>query len=105
MDRQDLTGQRAIAIFLLAAVAFSPLFVSVFSGSGVTLGIPTLFLYIFGAWGLVVLAIGVNVFRSESGEREGQSPPAQGGPEQLEAYGDLDALAGSDIFPRRDRRF
>ena len=67
MKREDLTGQRAIAIFFLAAIAFSPVFISIFSGEGFVLGIPKLFFYLFLAWGLVVLAIAVNVFRSGAG--------------------------------------
>ena len=69
MRREDLTGQRAIAIFILAAVGFSPVFISIFSGPdpSFVLGIPVLVLYLFLAWGLVVLAIAVNVYRSGSG--------------------------------------
>ncbi|MDX1400401.1 MAG: hypothetical protein R3245_00620 [Kiloniellales bacterium] len=67
MNREDLTGQRAVAIFFIAALAFSPVFLSVFSGEGFVFGVPRLFFYLFLVWGLVVLAIAVNVIRAGAG--------------------------------------
>ena len=78
MNKQELTGQRAIAIFLVSVVAFSPLFLSIFSRPDFLLGLPQLYVYIFAVWGLVVLAIGVNVFRAKSDTGETR-PPASGG--------------------------
>lgn len=66
MNKQELTGQRAIAIFLLATVAFSPIFLLIFSKPVFFLGLPQLYLYIFAVWGLVILAIGINVYRIKS---------------------------------------
>jgi TctA family transporter len=83
MNKQELTGQRAIAIFLVAAVAFSPIFLSIFSKPLFLFGLPQLYVYIFVVWWLVVLAIGINVFRAkgDSGEvRPGSGDFAAGGP-------------------------
>ncbi len=75
MNDSDLTGQRAIAIFLLAGVAFSPVFLAIFSEQRGIFGIPALFLYLFLAWGVVVLAIAVNVFRTGNKVRGDQEGP------------------------------
>jgi hypothetical protein len=66
MNEQELTGQKTIAVFLVAAVALSPLFLAIFSRPAFLLGVPQLYLYLFAVWALVILAIGVNVFRVES---------------------------------------
>lgn len=74
MNEQELTGQKTIAIFLVALVAFSPLALAIFSRPDFLLGIPRLYFYLFVVWGLVILAIRVNVFRVESdvgGSRRG----------------------------------
>lgn len=94
---QDLTGQRAIAIFLLAGVAFSPVFLAIFSEQWGMFGIPALFLYLFLAWGIVVLAIAVNVFRTGIKGRDRQERPPQerlvqssaGAPEAAMDVGDM----------------
>lgn len=66
MNEQELTGQKTVAVFLVAVVALSPLFLAIFSRPAFILGIPQLYLYLFAVWALVILAIGVNVFRVES---------------------------------------
>ncbi len=43
-----------MAIFLLGLVAFQPPLLSVFSIDTRVFGIPSLFLYLFAAWGLLV---------------------------------------------------
>lgn len=104
MNDQELTGQRALAIFLIAGVAFSPVFVTIFSGSNTLFGIPPLFLYLFAVWGLVVLAIAVNVFRTGSEERDlhdqgFQSPLALSDPSfQGNGSGEDGALSVEDLI-------
>lgn len=66
MNQQELTGQKTVAVFLVAVVALSPLFLAIFSRPAFILGIPQLYLYLFVVWALVILAIGVTVFRVES---------------------------------------
>jgi hypothetical protein len=66
MNEQEVTGQKTVAVFLVAVVALSPLFLVIFSRPAFILGIPQLYFYLFVVWALVILAIGVTVFRVES---------------------------------------
>ncbi len=53
---------RPVALFLLAVVLFSPWLLRVFGG-GEILGWPVLYLYLFGAWGAVILLLGLHLER------------------------------------------
>jgi hypothetical protein len=59
MPRASLTRQRLAALFLVALLLlFSPLLLQVqqaLAGREAWLGIPPLYLYLFGVWGLVIL--------------------------------------------------
>ncbi|WP_421779982.1 hypothetical protein [Kiloniella litopenaei] len=57
MSRPGDKGDRSIALFLLALLLFSPLFLSIFSGEKLIWGLPPLFLYLFAAWGGIILAV------------------------------------------------
>lgn len=50
------TGERVAALFLLGLVLFNPLVVGLFdAGSDIRLfGIPLLYLYLYGAWALLI---------------------------------------------------
>lgn len=51
-----LTAQRLVALFLLGGVVFNWPLLSLFNRSSEVLGIPLLYLYLFGAWlALIVL--------------------------------------------------
>ena len=52
-------GERAIALFLLAFLAFNPPLLSIFSADLVIFGVPLLYLYLFGVWGLIIAMIGL----------------------------------------------
>lgn len=54
MQRSDITGQRLVVIVLLGCVLFNYPVLSLFSKPGAWLGIPVLYLYVFGAWALLV---------------------------------------------------
>jgi hypothetical protein len=50
VQRSELTRQRLAAVFLAGVLLlYSPL-ISLFEGRGEWLGIPVLYLYLFGAW-------------------------------------------------------
>jgi len=54
-------GDRLVALFLLGMVLFHPLVVSIFDvgARGSLFGIPTLYLYLFVAWGVLIALIAV----------------------------------------------
>lgn len=47
--------ERSVALFLLGVIAFSPPLIAVFAVAHRVLGIPMLYLYVFGMWALIVL--------------------------------------------------
>ena len=65
MNKDQSIGERAVATFLVAAIAFSPIFLSIFAKPVLIFGIPLLYIYLFGAWGLVILAIARNAARRD----------------------------------------
>ncbi len=65
MSRPGEKGDRSVALFLLALLLFSPLFVSIFSSEELFLGLPPLFLYLFAAWGGIIAAVGWSASRDK----------------------------------------
>lgn len=53
------TGEKSLALFLLGLLLFSPPLLSLFSVERVVAGIPLLYLYLFSAWGLLIVLIGM----------------------------------------------
>jgi hypothetical protein len=66
-------GDRSIALFLLGLLAFSPILLSVFRSDALLSGFPLLYLYLFGAW-VVLIALMVLVFRTRDRGEDGESP-------------------------------
>ena len=54
MIKATLTGQRLVALFLLGWVLVNYPVLSVFNVQQSLLGIPVLYLYVFGVWAAVV---------------------------------------------------
>ena len=79
MQGPGFIGERAIALFLLAFLAFNPPLLSIFSADLTLFGVPLLYLYLFCAWAGVIALIGLHAM---SGRRSaGEEPPAPpGGP-------------------------
>ena len=59
--------ETSIAIFLFGLLAFSPPILSVFGADVFVFESPLLYLYLFGAWGLI---IGLVAWMADLGERE-----------------------------------
>ena len=59
---------RLLAIFLLGALAFSPPFLAIFAVDDVVFGMPVLFLYLFGAWALLIALVAATLERSPGEE-------------------------------------
>ena len=60
-----MTGNRLLALFLLGALAFSPPLLKIFAVDDLVLGVPVLFLYLFGAWGLLIALVAATLSRSQ----------------------------------------
>jgi hypothetical protein len=54
MIKATLTGQRLVALFLLGWVLVNYPILSVFDVDRVWLGIPAIYLYVFGVWAAVI---------------------------------------------------
>ena len=67
MGEHGNQGERTMALTLLGAVLFHRPLLDVFdAGADATLGgIPVLFLYLFGAWALLIVLLGVVVERAD----------------------------------------
>lgn len=76
MSRPGLTSERLIALFLLGALLFTPPFLGIFNQPDRILGIPVLYLYLFGAWLLLIVILAVVVERAGPADgtvREGEA--------------------------------
>jgi hypothetical protein len=60
MYRPGLIGERAIALFLLAVLAFNPPLLSIFSADVIVFGVPLLYFYLFCAWAGIIALIGLH---------------------------------------------
>jgi hypothetical protein len=73
--RSGAIGDRLIAVFLLGVLLLMPPMMAIFNVERLVLGIPLLYLYLFGVWialvGLVALAL-----RRRRGEGPGAAPPS-----------------------------
>ena len=75
--RRDATGERSLGLFLLGLAAFAPPLLTVFSVGVLWFGIPLLYLYVFVAWGGLILLMGLAASRAGPG---GPPPPPPGAP-------------------------
>ena len=55
MDKFEIRGQRLAALSVLGCLLFNYPFLALFNTPGFLLGIPVLYVYIFGTWGLLIL--------------------------------------------------
>ncbi|HJV74909.1 MAG TPA: hypothetical protein VJ654_11855 [Noviherbaspirillum sp.] len=56
MKKQNVKGQRLVALFLLGNLLFNYPLLALFNRPDILLGIPVLYLYVFGAW-VVLIAL------------------------------------------------
>lgn len=57
MPRRRETAGRSVGLFLLAVLLFNPPILTLFGGDGTVFGLPLIYVYLFSAWGLVILLI------------------------------------------------
>ncbi|MGE5650806.1 hypothetical protein [Noviherbaspirillum sp. UKPF54] len=54
MNKRNAKGQRLAALFLLANLLFNYPLLALFNRADMVAGIPVLYLYVFGAWALLI---------------------------------------------------
>jgi hypothetical protein len=57
MSKPNAKGQRLVALFLLGNLLFNYPLLALFNRPDAVLGIPILYLYVFGAWGLLIVLL------------------------------------------------
>lgn len=57
MFKQNAKGQRLVAIFLLGNLLFNYPLLALFNRPDSIFGIPVLYLYVFGAWALLIVLL------------------------------------------------
>lgn len=63
MVRDNLKGQRLVALFLLGCLLLNYPLVSLFAGATELAGVPLLYVYVFFAWALLIAAMALVVER------------------------------------------
>ena len=63
MIRDNLKGQRLVALFLLGCLLLNFPLVSLFAGMKEIAGVPLLYVYVFFAWALLIAAMALVVER------------------------------------------
>lgn len=76
--RNTVTGDRLIALFLLGVLLLTPPMMAIFNVELLVLGIPLLFLYLFGAWLIVVLLVAL-ILRTGKDADDGHGTGSDGG--------------------------
>jgi hypothetical protein len=57
MTREKINGRRLVGLFLLGLVLLNFPILCLFNRPELALGIPVLYLYLFGVWSLIILLI------------------------------------------------
>lgn len=61
MSKPNVKGQRLAALFLLGNILFNYPLLALFNQPATIAGIPLLYLYVFGAWGLLIALLAFTV--------------------------------------------
>lgn len=57
MNKPNVKAQRMVALFLLGNLLFNYPLLALFNKPEMVLGIPMLYLYVFGAWGALIALV------------------------------------------------
>ncbi len=68
MSRPGLTHERLVALFLLGLLLFTPPFLGIFNAPDRVLGFPTLYLYLFASWTLLIALVALVIESSDPEE-------------------------------------
>jgi hypothetical protein len=66
MSRPGLTHERLVALFLLGVFLFTPPFLGIFNTPDRILGLPSLYLYLFAAWTLLIVLVTLAIESSDA---------------------------------------
>ena len=81
--RDDGTGERSLALFLLGLAVFTPPLLKIFAIDAFWLGVPVLYLYVFVAWAGLIFLMGVSAARGGVRPPPVPAAPPPAGPEEL----------------------
>lgn len=79
MSRPGLTHERLVALFLLGVFLFTPPFLGIFNTPDRILGLPSLYLYLFAAWTLLIVLVTLAIESSDADDgpaRSAETPPS-----------------------------
>jgi hypothetical protein len=63
MNKPNVKGQRLAALFVLGNLLFNYPLLALFNRPEMVLGIPLLYLYVFGAWAFLIALLALTVQR------------------------------------------
>lgn len=86
MTRPGLTHERLVALFLLGVLLFTPPFLGIFNTPDRIFGLPSLYLYLFAAWTLLIVLVTLAIESSDADE--GAATRAEAPPGGSEATND-----------------
>jgi hypothetical protein len=75
-------GELSIALFVLALFAFSPPMLAIFGAPELVAGVPLLYVYLFAAWGLVIVLVHLLARRAARAALHEREPPATTPPDE-----------------------
>ncbi|HEU4851743.1 MAG TPA: hypothetical protein VFT37_06280 [Telluria sp.] len=75
MRHPGLTGQRLVATFFLGWLLFTYPLLALFDGAAMPLGIPSMYVYLFGAWALVIGLMASLARGAAQGREDGPAAP------------------------------
>jgi hypothetical protein len=80
MSRPGLTQERLVALFLLGVFLFTPPFLGIFNTPDRILGLPSLYLYLFVAWTLLIVLVTLAIESSDADDGSARmvEPPPGG---------------------------
>lgn len=60
MARPEAKGERSLGLFALGLLIFNPPLLSIFSVEASLFGLPLLYLFLFGAWAMLIALLALN---------------------------------------------
>ena len=72
MSRPGVTSERLIFLFLLGMLLFNPPLLSIFDRPAVVIGIPLLYLYLFAAWGVLLVLMALTIESAAASEESAE---------------------------------
>lgn len=79
MSRPGLTHERLVALFLLGVFLFTPPFLGIFNTPDRILGLPSLYLYLFAAWTLLIVLVTLAIESSDADDGPARTTEAPAG--------------------------